>query len=1470
MYPVTAPVEPGMRNRIVKLKFRHFIPDKRKEIRLPAEPWPIYVQFTRTLTRKDRRRLESIGAIIEDYVTNNTFVVSVSAEAIPELRKLAFVAGLEEIQWPDNLSESLYRGWVSEEARLPGGAVRVNIVASRGSDVDGVRWDLERAGAMIFSRQHTTPHVVAAVAECAIPFLASLPDTRFIEQCVPARPLSVLSGVMSDVYWYSGQDLHGLFDASTYLLDGKLEGTGTHLVAGIRDAGPVLSTHSAFDGRIKYSEPWDEDNEPAHFHATGVAGVLAGNYLQAVWLDSDEVPYSYDSAGQAAEAKLACYYLDLADGGQFPVAEDFQHALGQHVRIMNMSYGWTEELYLAKYTSLSRDLDTWLHDHPRFAAACAAGNQATPGYSTWQKTVVSPATAKNAISVGAIYWIGAWDDPYSDWQASDVHVADFSSSGPCLDGRIKPELVARGQEVLSPDCRQYAQWADDPPGPYRSWVTATSLTEYIIEVHWTRLSGDEVRIIYAQADTGENYRVDFSPTTCRLCMPAAGQPWQTRYFTVDWALPDDTQRHCVITVDLSGVKVELWEIDPKYPDLRLIHDRPWAGGEPLGDGRIGLGTYAARCLFDNLFVHTGGGEPTAVFREYFDDGEADGFTEVGGAWDIGEAPYAKVHGTSYASPVAAGAGVLAVEALMKKYIPYPGSGPVAPRSDVLKALLCNTAQDGISTWGGYRGDRPGPDYRYGFGLLNAQAAAKTVYRKLIWEHPEEDGPHGGHILTGVIEETDDRVEFEATLPADDTVLTVPLKATLAWIDPPAAVSANPALVNDLDIELIPPRNGPDGHSRFYPFSLNPQIASAPATADGANVVDNIEQIVLDPSDTELFPDGRLPSGTWTFRIEGTLIAERSQKFALVSSAGFDTVTFFNRNIRDGQNWRTTQWPLTRDPRPTVRVALSSPILGIDLTDDPPVYAISTDGTEVGTGPGTIWHDITGAYSDPGCSTEISSATYKDTVYLKMENVPFDQISRWRNRILVRVHDASAQHHDSPSYHVPTLTDCHVSVTGSDQDGNGSPEYPYRTICHALYTLQDVAKALGPVEIRVAAGTYIESISMLPYVNMYGGFDPDDWQRKDGQVTVIQGDGVNPAVIGADNCLFDRFSVTNGKPGLDCQGASPTVTDCVFRDNVHYGIACRSSSSSPCVRSSLIQTNPVGVYCRESAVPTFLDCEITGNGIGVHSASSSAPAIVNTLIHHNNSGQPFVGSAVWSESYAHVFLLNCTVVYNANTAETGSPPDVEVGYGGVYCGVDGKNRPGNASIANCIIWGNTGENPAGPGTVPTDLVVHASSGDTDVSYSCVGAITGDPDQGPGNLLATDPLLISETDFHISRLSPCIDAGNNSAQDLPDTDFEDQPRIAVGATGCTVDMGADEYYWTRTIAITEVPEGIQLCWNCIPGVSFYRVQYADALSQQTTWNTFPEIIDGTGLDSVSYTDTTAGSETIRFYRIIEHNP
>jgi len=68
-------------------------------------------------------------------------------------------------------------------------------------------------------------------------------------------------------------------------------------------------------------------------------------------------------------------------------------------------------------------------------------------------------------------------------------------------------------------------------------------------------------------------------------------------------------------------------------------------------------------------------------------------------------------------------------------------------------------------------------------------------------------------------------------------------------------------------------------------------------------------------------------------------------------------------------------------------------------------------------------------------------------------------------------------------------------------------------------------------------------------------------------------------------------------------------------------------------------------------------------------------------------------------------------------------------------------------------------------------------------------------GTGNINA-NPLFVNAAggDLHLSPGSPAIDAGDNTAPNLPAYDFEGDPRIVDGDSDgtATVDMGADEFY------------------------------------------------------------------------------
>ncbi len=214
----------------------------------------------------------------------------------------------------------------------------------------------------------------------------------------------------------------------------------------------------------------------------------------------------------------------------------------------------------------------------------------------------------------------------------------------------------------------------------------------------------------------------------------------------------------------------------------------------------------------------------------------------------GSRDYRTMSGTSMASPTAAGSAVLLVQHYDRL---FPGQ---AMRSSTLKGLILHTADDL---------GRVGPDYQYGWGLMNTRAAAE-----LLQAH--HDGPAGAMIVEDLLDSQD--LVDSYYLYTDGTE---PIRITLCWTDPPAgAIDAldNTArrLIHDLDLRLV----GPGGPPAFYPYKLDPQDPGAVA-GTGDNNLDNVEQIYL-------ASPGR--AGMYEVRVStGGLASQVKQHYSLVSS-----------------------------------------------------------------------------------------------------------------------------------------------------------------------------------------------------------------------------------------------------------------------------------------------------------------------------------------------------------------------------------------------------------------------------------------------------------------------------------------------------------------------------------------------------------------------------------------------------------
>ncbi|MFI5160139.1 MAG: S8 family serine peptidase [Sphingobacteriales bacterium] len=179
----------------------------------------------------------------------------------------------------------------------------------------------------------------------------------------------------------------------------------------------------------------------------------------------------------------------------------------------------------------------------------------------------------------------------------------------------------------------------------------------------------------------------------------------------------------------------------------------------------------------------------------------------------GPTSYITLSGTSQAAPNVTGSLYLLQEYYAEKH------GGAFMRSATLKGLACHTAFDAGNV---------GPDYIYGWGLLNMKTAAQAITDNGTKSTIKESTLTQGQTQT-----------YNVVASGNG-----PLMATIAWTDPEGNITPDgtindrtPKLVNDLDIRIS------DGTTIYFPWVLDPNNPSALATK-GDNIRDNVEQVYI--------------------------------------------------------------------------------------------------------------------------------------------------------------------------------------------------------------------------------------------------------------------------------------------------------------------------------------------------------------------------------------------------------------------------------------------------------------------------------------------------------------------------------------------------------------------------------------------------------------------------------------------------
>lgn len=180
--------------------------------------------------------------------------------------------------------------------------------------------------------------------------------------------------------------------------------------------------------------------------------------------------------------------------------------------------------------------------------------------------------------------------------------------------------------------------------------------------------------------------------------------------------------------------------------------------------------------------------------------------------------YYNGYATSYAAPAVTGSLALLQE-LHERL-----NGTDSPLwASTYKGLAIHTADEA--------GNAPGPDYRFGWGVMNTLSAATLLAENAQWNSKP--------FIKEVVLPDGEFVCFPVQADTNQS-----LRVTICWSDPPVTnqvYETGPTiktLVNDIDLRII----GSSGQTN-YPWVLNPTngYRANPAVM-GDNTVDNVEQV----------------------------------------------------------------------------------------------------------------------------------------------------------------------------------------------------------------------------------------------------------------------------------------------------------------------------------------------------------------------------------------------------------------------------------------------------------------------------------------------------------------------------------------------------------------------------------------------------------------------------------------------------
>jgi hypothetical protein len=439
------------------------------------------VQFAGPVLPQWRAELEKAGARIVSYIPHNTYLVYGDAAALGGVQALA--ANQPHVQWAGRFEDS-YK--VHPAARTTDAAGRprnigtdtfaIQLVADADANPATLRLlehlKLEavkirpgpsnflnlivRLNARDLARVAAQPEVVSILPYFTRGKLCERQDQIVAGNLTGDQP----SGPGYLAWLESKGFTQAQFDASGFAVDladsGIDDGTTSPNHFGLYSGGALTNTSRVIYNRLEGTPNGGTTLEGCDGHGTLNAHIVGGYDDFAGFPFADASGYHY-GLGVCPFVRLGSSVVfdpDFFTSPNFAELESDAYAGG--ARVSNNSWGSTSpapyDMDCQEYDALVRDAE------PDGTTNATPGNQemvivfAAGNLGPAAQTISSPGGAKNVITVGAADSVQPFGGPdgggVGDDQASSANeIVDFSSRGPCTDGRHKPDLVAPGTHI---------------------------------------------------------------------------------------------------------------------------------------------------------------------------------------------------------------------------------------------------------------------------------------------------------------------------------------------------------------------------------------------------------------------------------------------------------------------------------------------------------------------------------------------------------------------------------------------------------------------------------------------------------------------------------------------------------------------------------------------------------------------------------------------------------------------------------------------------------------------------------------------------------------------------------------------------------------------------------------------------------------------------------------------------------------